>query len=166
MLADYRSNVRDLYGESGDRGQAESAALVRMQQKWGVSETNGGRVMAYPPEMHYPPDATGKRDYITQQLNQDVSDAARAHGLDLAYNSAHALVSDQGTQEDIASRKPPSYKVVVADKDGHWNLLEQRPGVALRFRADASAFQPGGADDQARMLRRAQSAANMGMGPQ
>jgi hypothetical protein len=163
MLADYRSNVRDLYGESGDRGQAESAALVRMQQKWGASDTNGGRVMAYPPEMHYPKDATGKQDYITQQLNQDVSDAARAHGLDLGAQP-HALVSDQGTQEDIASRKPPSYKVVVADKDGHWNLLEQSPGVALRFRADASDILPGGAADKTRMLRRAQSEENMGMG--
>jgi hypothetical protein len=165
MLADYRSNVRDLYGESGDRGQAEAAALVRMQQKWGVSEINGGRITAYPPEAHYPPDAAGKRDYITQQLNQDVSDAAHAHGLDLG-TQPHALVSDQGTQEDIASRKPPSYKVVVADKDGHWNLLEQSPGVAMRFRADAADILPGGAADKARMLRRAQSEANMGMGPQ
>jgi hypothetical protein len=102
--------------------------------------------------------------YITQQLNQDVSDTAKAHGIDLAPGAAHALVSDQGTQEGIASRKPPSYKVVVADKDGHWNLLEQSPGVAMRFRADASAFAPGGLADQDRMLRRAQSAANMGMG--
>jgi len=164
MLADYRSNVRDLYGESGDRGQAEAAALVRMQQKWGVSETNGGRVMAYPPEMHYPKDVTtGKQDYITQQLNQDVADAARAHGLDLG-TQPHALVSYPGTQEDIANRYPPSYKVVVADKDGHWNLLEQSPGVALVFRANPADILPGGAADKERMLRRAQSEANIGSG--
>lgn len=164
MRAEWAYNYRDLRANGLDQAGADAGATERLRKVWSPSETNGGRVMRFAPEAFYPKDATGGQRYIADQLAQDVTDTAKAHGIDLAPGAEHALVADQATEQDIANRRPPSYKVVITDVDGRAHLLEQRPGVALRFRADASDILPGGGADQARMLKRAQSAQNMGMG--
>jgi hypothetical protein len=166
MRAEWANQYRDLRANGLDQAGADAGATERLRKVWSPSDTNGGRLMRFAPEAFYPKDATGSQKYIGQQLAQDVQDTTKAHGIDLAPNAEHALVADQTTEQDIANHRPPSYKVVLTDVDGRAHLLEQRPGVALRFRADASDILPGGGADQARMLRRAQSAQNMGMGPQ
>ncbi|WP_036286913.1 phage tail tip lysozyme [Methylosinus sp. PW1] len=167
LLADYRSAYRDLFAESGDKSLSEKRALERVSQKWGASDLNGGRVMAYPPERYYAPDINGSRKYVTDQLNADVDAAAKRNGIELAHaqeyvQSPHALVADQTTQEDVASRKPPSYRVVTQDKDGQWHALEDRPGVPLRFWADRDGVVR--AQEDRFLLQRRQSAENMRMG--
>lgn len=167
LLADYRSAYRDLFAESGDRNLSEKRALERVSQKWGASDLNGGRVMAYPPERYYAPDINGSRKYVSDQLAADVEAAAKRNGIELAHaqeylGSPHSLVADQTTQEDVASRKPPSYRVVTQDKDGQWHALEDRPGVPLRFRADRNGVVR--AQEDKFLLQRKQSAENMRMG--
>ena len=142
MRAEWASQYRDLRANGLDQAGAEAGATERLRKVWSPSDTNGGRVMRYAPEAFYPKDASGGRKYIADQLSQDVQDAAKAIGIDLAPGAEHALVANQTTEQDIASRRPPSYKVIVTDIDGRAHLLEQRPGVALRFRADASNFFP------------------------
>lgn len=141
MLADYRAAYRDLYAESGDKGIAEKRAVERLQLKWGASDLNGGRVMAYPPERYYLPDVNGSRKYVTDQLEDaihEVSVKMGAGGVDpLKVRAApRALIADQQTQEDIANRRAPSYRVIVQDDTGRWLPLEARPGTPLRFFAD------------------------------
>ncbi|MGD9656198.1 MAG: hypothetical protein AB7U61_00935 [Methylocystis sp.] len=160
MLADYRAAYRDLFAESGDKSLAESRAIERVQTKWGPSDVNGGRIMAYPPERHYPPDISGSRSYIQNQLTDAIGEVAARYqqqGVDPAKMRAapRALVADALTQEDIASRAPPSYRVIVQDDNGRWLPLEARPGVPLRFRADAQSVIEGQTQDF--LVRRRQS---------
>jgi hypothetical protein len=141
LYAEWCDHVSDLFAVSGDRGLAEAGALERIQMKWGLSEMNGGRVMAYPPERYYAPDINGSRKYVTDQLEDaihDVSAKMGGAGVDpLKVRAApRALVADQQTQEDIANRKAPSYRVVIQDDVGRWLPLESRPGTPLRFFAD------------------------------
>jgi hypothetical protein len=157
MLADYRAAYRDLFAESGDKAIAEKRAIERVQLKWGPSDVNGGRVMAYPPERHYPPDINGSRAYIQNQLSDAIFEVAAKYqqqGVDPEKMrvAPRALVADALTQEDIASRAPPSYRVVVQDDRGLWVPLEARPGVPLRFRADAQSVIEG-QSERAAILR-------------
>jgi hypothetical protein len=144
MLADYRAAYRDLYAESGgDKTIADKRALERVQMKWGPSDLNGGRVMQYPPERYYPPDINGSRAYFNNQLSQAVVDASahmQAAGVDpeKLRTAPRALVADATTQQDVASRRAPSYQVIVQGENG-WQPLQAAPGKPFRFFADRDA---------------------------
>ena len=146
MLQDYRDNYRGLFAESGDKTLAENEAVKRLQMKWGPSDINGGRVMAYPPERHYPPDIYGRKDYIKAQLSNDIGEIAskvyQAQGVDAEKlrSAEHALVADDRTQEDLANRQFPSYRVIVKDDAGRWVPLMADHSTPFRFRADTSVI--------------------------
>lgn len=145
MLSDYRSIYRDVYAAGGDKTLAENEAKRQLQLKWGVSALNGNRVMAYPPEAHYPPDIYGRKDYIKAQLQNDLADlaATKYQGMGVSPEklraAEHVLVADDRTQEDIANRVPPSYRVIVKDDAGQWVPLMADARTAFRFRADPQA---------------------------
>lgn len=157
---DYRQLYRDYFAESnGDKSIAEKRSIERMQQKWGASKLNDGRLMAYPPEKYYPKDLNGQQDYFKDQLRADIAKFAGETGIEIATENGpvtiamtdaqqrsaaiasgnYAIVADQSTMADIADRRLPSYRVVVQDKTGRWNALEQSPGQFMRFRADPNA---------------------------
>jgi Phage tail lysozyme len=158
LLGDYRSAYADGFVTSGgDKSLAQSYALESVSKKWGVSPVNDGRVMSYPPERYYP-QVNGSHDWLREQLDQEVrqfvgpighygqgsdfvsgsivpENAAEQKAYD-TYSARRALVADDQTKTDIGAGKPPSYKVVVQDKNGQFHMLEQSPGVAMRFHFD------------------------------
>jgi hypothetical protein len=161
MLDDYRSAYRDLFAEGGDATIAEKRAVERVQQKWGKSDINGGAVMAYPPERYYPVDIYGKHTYVANQLTDAIGEAAvkyQGAGVDPVKlrGAPRALVADPMTQQDIANRLPPSYRVIIQDDAGRWLPLESAPGKPLRFRADPKAHID--AQTERMMIERRQSA--------
>ena len=83
MLADWNFNYKDLRTAGMDQAGADAVATQRMQKIWGVSDTNGGRMMKYPPEQYYQKMPVGGFQYIKDQLNADVEAAATAQGIKL-----------------------------------------------------------------------------------
>ncbi|SDQ99944.1 Phage-related lysozyme (muramidase), GH24 family [Rhizobiales bacterium GAS113] len=162
LKSDYDMLFKDSFRDHGDASLADKYATQELQKKWGVSSSNGGRLMQYPPEKYYPP-VGGSTSYIAEQLHADVRKVAGDQGimmpLDEAGNmapipvtgdqqragniagGAHALVADQATQADIAAGRPPSYQVIVTDAKGQFHRLETAPGQPMRFRADPAAPQ-------------------------
>jgi hypothetical protein len=157
---DYRQLYRDYYAESnGDKSIAEKRSLERMQQKWGASKLNDGRLMAYPPDKYYPKDMNGKQDYFRDQLRAEIAKHAGETGIEIMTENgpvtmpmtdaqqrshniasgAYAIVADNDTMADLAAHRLPSYRVVVLDKRGQFNVLEQGPNQFMRFRADPEA---------------------------
>jgi hypothetical protein len=167
MLQDYRSIYGDIYAQSGDKTLAENEAAKQLQAKWGVSAMNGGRVMAYPPEAQslYPPDIFGRKDYIKAQLQNDIAElAAKTYqGAGVSPEklraAEHVLVSDDRTQEDIANRVPPSYRVLVKDDAGRWVPMMADARAPFRFRADPSIIA---AQQERLLIERRQSATVQG----
>ena len=160
LKADYDANFRDGFAATGDANAADNFAMEKLNLKYGVSASNGNRVMAYPPERYYP-QVGGSHDWMTRQLDDElakyfgVSTAIPSvgRGVELAveptamaaqaetpaerqYGAARALVSDDVTQSDIAAGRPPSYQVVLQDPNGRWGMLTNPAGAVQRFRFD------------------------------
>ncbi|MDQ6703925.1 MAG: phage tail tip lysozyme [Pseudomonadota bacterium] len=127
MVDDYSRAYTAQYSGTGDANAAEKYATERTALKWGPSDANGGRVMAFPPEKSpaYPM-VNGSRSYIGTQLDQFVTKAGHAGA------EAH-LVPDASTEAEMSTGKPPGYTVVAQGDDGRFVAL---PG---RFYADPAA---------------------------
>lgn len=171
LKADYDQNYRDGFAATGDATMADNFAMEKLRLKYAVSPTNGNKVMANAPEKYYP-QVGGSHDWMTQQLDEavakhlGVSASGGAYDKNLPpgalygevkpgdtfgdetpserrYNARRALVSDQTTDRDIASGKPPSYQVIVQDVNGRWSVLTgaavEGPNMVQRFRFDPSA---------------------------
>jgi hypothetical protein len=164
LKADYDKNFRDGFAATGDANAADSFAMEKLNLKYGLSASNGNRVMAYPPERYYP-QVNSSRDWMARQLDEEM---ARHFGVpqmpplergfeaaveptalyaraetptERQYGAARALVSDDTTQSDIAAGRPPSYQVVLQDPNGRWGVLTNATGAVQRFRFDpAQAF--------------------------
>ena len=144
---DYVANYQDGFEATGDKTQADQYAMQKLKQKWGVSDINGGRVMAFPPEK-YVPQVGGSYDWMKKQLDDAWTVAVGSRGLSFdegrqMIGEDHALVSDRKTQADVAAGRVPSYQIIYTDADGQSRLLETSPGslVALRWRPDPKAAQ-------------------------
>jgi hypothetical protein len=157
------------YGKTGSAADSDKFAQENIAQKWGTSDANNSRVMAYPPERYYP-QVGGSTDYVRTQLNDFVRNRAGAQGVELpapaqafmpglglvqtspvaetaeqqrALNiasGAHALVPDAQTQAEIANRQLPGYQVVVSDTSGQFHLLMDGDRPA-RFHGDPTQPQ-------------------------
>ena len=145
---------KDLYTEyrqaNVDPRAAQAFAQRDIQMKWNKSDLNGGRFMAYPPEMngHYAP-INGSTDWVKRQLADDVVSLAEQNGLaKLQWNPRNgvfedgvetALASDTDTQKDIANGVAPSYRILVKQSDG-WHVLTTKNADGsykpARFHAD------------------------------
>ena len=145
---------KDLYTEyrqaNNDTRAATAYAQRDIQMKWNNSELNGGRFMAYPPEMngHYAP-INGSTDWVKRQLAEDVSSLAEQNGLKkVQWNPRNgvfedgvetALASDTDTQKDIANGVAPSYRILVKQSDG-WHVMTTKDANGnyqpARFHAD------------------------------
>jgi hypothetical protein len=135
-----------------DAAAARDAAVEDLQFKWNTSELNGGRFMAYPPEMngHYAP-INGSTQWVTDQLRDTISEISDKNKLGGLYwnpegkNSTFgrdyetALVSDKTTQAEWANGVP-SYRILVKNAEGNFIPLmsknSQGQMVEARFYAD------------------------------
>lgn len=166
LYADFSARFADAYVHNGgNESAAADFAAKQIAQKWAPSAANGGRIMANPPEKYFP-QVDGSYDWIRAQLDADVaehfgikpgtSEVAKAvtpvaaelysltSGKDLAARMPprnYGLVADQTTEAGAAAKKAPTYRIVVEADDGTWHLLEQTPGVPLRFRPDLDKAQ-------------------------
>jgi hypothetical protein len=154
MLREYKEIYSDIYAAGGDSKIADEGAVKQLKEKWGPSKIMGGRIMSYPPDAldekgnpkYYPLSYIGKsHDYLKEQLKQDVYDIAKKHYPEYSpeklADGEHILVADKDTQRNIANKVPPSYAIVVKDKDGMLIPLMDRsvnPPVAKRFFGDVS----------------------------
>ncbi|MFI5012030.1 MAG: lysozyme [Hyphomicrobiales bacterium] len=80
---DYAMLFKDSFRDHGDATLADQYAMQELQKKWGVSPSNGGRLMSYPPERYYP-QVAGSHDYLAKQLDADVVKLAGDQGIKLA----------------------------------------------------------------------------------
>lgn len=168
LKADYDQNYRDGFAATGDATMADKFAMEKLNLKYAVSPTNGNKIMANAPERYYP-QVGGSHDWMSQQLDEAVAkqlgvqSSGGAYDKNLPpgalygdvkpgdtfgdetpgerrYNARRALVSDQVTDRDIASGKPPSYQVIVQDNNGRWSALTgstvEGPNTVQRFRFD------------------------------
>jgi Phage tail lysozyme len=149
LKADYDANYRDGFASNQDPAAADAFAMAKLRNKYGVSPTNGNRVMAYAPENpNYYPMVGGSYDWMAKQLDHDIADATGGklfEGMrtspkqgpryappttDLGafasrqYQANRALIPDAITEADIAAKRPPSYQVVLQDPStGRWGSL-------------------------------------------
>jgi hypothetical protein len=124
LLDDYSRAYTDHYSKYGDANAADSYATRATSDKWGPSDANGGRVMAYPPEKSPAyPQVDGSQDYIGAQLADFVAQAGHA-------GAESHLVPDKTTQDETDSGKPRGYNVIVRENDGQYHLLMKAPGIA------------------------------------
>jgi hypothetical protein len=159
LKADYDKNFRDGFAATGDPNAADNFAMEKLNLKYGMSPSNGNRVMAYPPERYYP-QVGGSHDWMTEQLDAElarhlgvpriqppqfyaaIEPMAYETGVTPAerqYGANRALVADDTTQSDIAAGRPPSYQVVLQDPNGRWGMLTGTNGLVQRFRFDPTA---------------------------
>jgi hypothetical protein len=162
LKADYDKNFRDGFAATGDANAADNFAMEKLNLKYGMSPSNGNRVMAYPPERYYP-QVGGSHDWMSKQLDDELARhlgvptmpplergfavaveptalyATAETPAERQYGAGRALVSDDTTQSDIAAGRPPSYQVVLQDRNGRWSALSGANGLVQRFRFDPSA---------------------------
>lgn len=147
LKADYDKNYRDGFAATGDASAADNFAMEKLRLKYDLSPTNGGRVMAYPPERYYP-QIDGSHEWMTQQLDDAVAkqfsvkntppnlEEAFAGAVEPTatlmderspaerqYNARRALVADETTERDIANGRPPSYQVILQEPNGRWTVM-------------------------------------------
>jgi hypothetical protein len=168
LKADYDKNYTDGFAATGDATMADKFAMEKLNLRYAVSPTNGNRVMANAPERYYP-QVGGSFDWMGKQLDDAVAKSVGVSAAGGAYDkntppgelygtvapgeefgnetpgerrygAQRALVSDQTTDRDIASGKPPSYQVIVQDTNGRWSALTGTPAdggnMVQRFRFD------------------------------
>ncbi len=91
-------------------------------------EAFGGRVSVREPKSH------GTTGYYSIDKAMGPDD-----GKPMPQN--YGLVADQITETRASNKQTPTYRVVVQGNDGAWHLLEQSPGVPLRFMPDREAAE-------------------------
>lgn len=153
LAQDYRQAYKDMFAEGVGKDAADAYAREKVNNKYGVSAVNGGRVMAYAPDRLNPDGTTGayyplvngSHDYIHEQLRTDIQATPFFHELQLS-NPGEArsvsrgqdtfLLSDDQTQADIAAKRAPSYRVLVQGGDGRLHAVQDQGGTFFRFHAD------------------------------
>jgi hypothetical protein len=116
ILNDFAEEMVQRYRQTGDRNEAESYALNRMKELYGVSN---GRVMRYPPEMRYPPsnDPNDQFGYIYRQAAEAVKEMT---GREVKPEDITLIPLDRsGVTASMwrARREPPAYGIAFSFLD-------------------------------------------------
>jgi len=139
LMSDYAMLVGERYASVEDMGKAKEQAVERLRKVWGTSQAfgeSGGRLMLYPPEMHYP--AIGNSQ---QYIADEVAEIAKARGV-TAENLS--LVSDAKTEAAVDRGELPGYLISVTDPEtGLDELATDEKGRPLRHFFDAQGAQAG-----------------------
>jgi hypothetical protein len=146
LLSDYKSNYADSFAKYGDDKSARTYAAAQVATKWGPSDSNGGRVMAWPPERSPAlPVINGSQDWIQKQASANVIEGIAQFTQDPVERRAmigapYVLAPDARTEAEMTGGKVPSYPVVVKAADGRAMLLPGRfQPDPVQAKADADA---------------------------
>lgn len=104
------------YALHGKADVAQAVTNKLLKERWGVTQIGGkSQLMELPPEKAGYKALGGGYDWIDRQVRKE---------LKLAPDAKYQLISDEQTRQEFASAqrnvdgRPPSYKVVLIDKDG------------------------------------------------
>lgn len=148
VLGEYRQLFEAAFINTGNSDLAKQRALDSLSKVYGPSGINGSEtLMRYPPVSFYPA-RDGSHDWMRDQLERDVTALATGDDMDegtrnmLGFVRSGAigadrimLVSDAGTQDDVAAGRAPSYTVQYLDDEGVIQLVPGR----YRFEPPAQA---------------------------
>ena len=154
-----------------DASGAEAYAVKAVSAKYGKSQINGGRTMAYPPESFLrnqdgsPATVNGTFDYANGQIDDDIKKtlgipAAITRGATNVggnyaggepneiegehlrmFNGPRVLIGDDTTHSDYVAGKPPSYQIYLQRSNGTWQPLMDASGTPQRIRIDPKLAQ-------------------------
>lgn len=152
MMNDFVTIAGERYATTQDANQAQTQALERMRRIWGVTSvygTNGGRLMPYPPDEHYPAVGGSKA-----WLGDELAAVATERGIKLENLS---LVADGKTKAAADRGEEPGYLMsVINPETGMDELVTDDQGRVLRHYFDPAAAQKV-AVDRAKEERRTQN---------
>jgi hypothetical protein len=170
LRSDYVNAYRDQFAKTSDAGASDKYAMERVGQKWGMSDANGGRVMAFPPERSPAyPQVNGSQDWIKDQIADHVHQSIVQSTQDpetqkAMQHAAYGLVPDQQTEAEMSAGKPPGYNVVVQGNDGRMHALMLPNGKFDRFYGDPVKAQAKAAQDFAAQRQTAQDISSIPAG--
>ncbi|WP_245465834.1 phage tail tip lysozyme, partial [Mesorhizobium sp. M7A.T.Ca.TU.009.02.1.1] len=152
MMNDFVTIAGERYATTQDANQAQTQAVERMRRIWGVTSvygTNGGRLMPYPPDEHYPAVGGSKA-----WLGDELAAVATERGIKLENLS---LVADGKTKAAADRGEEPGYLMsVINPETGMDELVTDDQGRVLRHYFDPAAAQKV-AVDRAKEERRTQN---------
>lgn len=109
---------------TGDHVRAKQMTLEQIKRDYGVTFVGGQpTVMKYPPERYLPPEVAkalppqGARAVIDEQILTGLK--AAGYKPPETGGAAYRLVSDDRTEAEVRSGRPPSYRLQVLDPTGH-----------------------------------------------
>jgi len=144
MMSEYERLYTDAFVKTGDDGRARERALSELSRVYGPDGATGSnRLMKFPPQNFYPTPVGIDPSWMQDQLIADVSDFAfgadrvsipqdwpliKSTVVEIKEVAPEKiqLTSDARTRQDVASGKPPSYKVGYFDEDGTYEEMPQR----------------------------------------
>lgn len=158
---DFARAYGDAYAD--DPANAEKNGLSMIQRKWGISPTNGGKVMRYPPE-RYTPDIPGEPNWRTEVLENALRKLGYTVEQSAWVTEAQKRNKDRPgwepkpdplrnyviqpipmTESDIAAHVSPHYAIIIQNpKTGEWDAALDKDGVPVAFQwtaEDAKPFQ-------------------------
>jgi hypothetical protein len=157
IMGEYQRLFEDAFVATGNADMAKQRALESISRVYGPSGIDGSEMlMRYPPTSFYPA-RDGSHDWMRDQLEKDVTSFAT--GVDVAADEETRnwfggvkggivgsdrirMVSDAGTQDDVAAGRAPSYQVQFLDDDEVWQLVpgRYRFEIPSQFTLDKGAF--------------------------
>lgn len=143
LMADYRNLFVRAYETTGDETKAKKIAADQLTRVWGVSQANGGRIMKWPPEVLYGPNAmvNGSYDWMAEAVKRGLdfrgyTRATSSPVYDAMGNVVSSepgteplpyyLLADAQTKAEHAQGKSPTYQVWVVNDDGTFDVVPSR----------------------------------------
>ena len=89
-----------------DAAHADKNALQVLGTKWGVSETNGGNLMQFPPEAKFP-SINGSHDWIAEQLDKEIYEVSGASKARPQIAASYGEPKNSMQRQEIMARQAP-----------------------------------------------------------
>ncbi|QEL21724.1 hypothetical protein FQV39_03380 [Bosea sp. F3-2] len=143
LVSDFREEYAATFAEVGDDAKARELATQRISRIWGVSPTNGGSLMRFPPEKSYAT-INGSHEWLAKQLDYDIRQTV---GADLGEPERRLLGLTPAEPDKRRARAadllelPADKKAAVKQAEG---LLSARRMLVpdARTEAEFNAGQP------------------------
>jgi hypothetical protein len=134
LIADYREEYAATFAEIGDEGKARELAVRRIAGQngpWGVSPTNGGTLMRYPPEKANPT-INGSHEWIGKQLEGEIREWLSTELSELERRLLGFSPAEPGQRRPRASE----YLELSSDRKGKVRQAETIATATHRLVAD------------------------------
>jgi len=168
LMADYRQLYVDAYKLTGDDAQAKKAAADNLTRVWGVSAANGGRIMKWPPEVLYGPQAmvNGSYDWMRMGIENAMKDEGLVTTIKRTVTVGRGtvmtveetvvlpyyLVATEKTRASAAAGRPAEYQLWYQDADGNYEIFPRE--IAFDVKSARDEARPGLERDQGLNLER------------